>query len=721
MRQVLQNLLTGETQLADVPLPAVRSSHVLIQTAASLISPGTERMLLEFGKANWLDKARQQPERVRAVLDKIRTDGLFAAADAVRSKLDQPLALGYCNVGRVLAVGEGVTEFEVGDRVVSNGQHAEAVVVGKNLCAKVPAAVDDQSAVFAVPAAIGLEGLRLAEPGLGECFVVVGLGLIGLVTVQLLRANGCRVLGVDPVEPRLRLARQFGAETVEASPLEDLLAAAERFSRGRGVDGVIITAATDSNEPVRAAARICRKRGRIVLVGVAGLDLPRREFYEKELSFQVSCAYGPGRYDPAYEQKGIDYPVGYVRWTLQRNLEAVMDLMAAGRLDVRSLISHRFPFRDALAAYDLLLGDRASLGIVLQYPTAVDVRRTVSLREESTSPAGAPTRAFESVGVSVIGAGNYASRALIPAFRRSAAELRVIASAGGVNAVHAGRKYGFRSATTEIGDVFGDSGTEAVVIATRHDSHPTLVCEALHAGKHVFVEKPLAITYDGLRDIELAYQEARARATDRGSAPTVMVGFNRRFAPLIREMQARLSERQEPKVVVITVNAGYVPADHWVHDPVAGGGRIIGEACHFVDLVRHLVGQPITGVDVSGVVVADAHGRDDIVSFSIRCADGSHGVIHYLANGHRSFSKERIEVFCAGRILQLDNFRLLRAYGWPGFRKARSWRQDKGQLACASAFLAGVRSGVAPIPMAELLEVSRATIEVAEKIRSARA
>src|ERR1700719_1450906 len=369
MKQILQDLREGITQLAEVPAPRAGSGQLLIHTTASLVSAGTERMLLEFGKANWVDKVRQQPDKVRMVLDKVRADGLAVTLEAVRSKLDRPLAPGYCNVGRVAEFGLGVEGFAVGDRVVSNGKHAELVCVPKNLCARIPDSVSDESAAFAVLAAIGLQGIRLAKPTLGECVAVTGLGLIGLLTVQMLRAQGCRVLGLDLDPGRLILARQFGAElVVNSGKGADVLAAAQTFSRGRGVDAVIVTASTKSNEPVNQAAKMCRTRGRIVLVGVTGLELSRADFYEKELSFQVSCSYGPGRYDPAYEEGGQDYPVGFVRWTEQRNFEAALDLMASGQLDVAPLITHRFPLERASDAYALLTSGEPSLGILLEYP-----------------------------------------------------------------------------------------------------------------------------------------------------------------------------------------------------------------------------------------------------------------------------------------------------------------------------------------------------------------
>ncbi len=710
MKQVLQSLQAGGTRIAEVPSPRANAGKLLIQTKASLISAGTERMLVDFGKANFLDKARQQPEKVGMVLNKVRTDGLLTTVEAVRSKLDQPIPLGYCNVGTVMETGKGVESFTVGDRVVSNGNHAEVVSVPQNLCAKIPDTVTDEQATFTVLGAIGLQGIRLASPTLGEAFVVTGLGLIGLLAVQLLRAQGCRVLGLDFDPAKLELARRFGAETVNLGAGEDPLEAARVFSRGRGVDGVLITASTKSNEPVSQAAKMCRKRGRIVLVGVTGLELSRADFYEKELSFQVSCSYGPGRYDPDYEEKGRDYPVGFVRWTEQRNFEAVLDMLACGALDVEPLISHRFSIAEAEQAYELLSSGEPSLGILLEYadsatrPDAELRAATVKLASLSLPDPTAPV-------LGVIGAGNYAGRVLIPAFHKTGAVLRSVASNGGISAVHFGRKYGFQQATTDTGELLADPDINTVVIATRHNTHARFVTDALQAGKQVFVEKPLALTLEELESIGDAYQ---ARL-DAGQTPLLMVGFNRRFAPQVRKIKQLLDTVAEPKTFIMTVNAGAIPADHWTQDAGIGGGRIIGEACHFVDLLRYLANAAIT--EAQTTYMGDAHGagiRSDKASFTLRFADGSFGTIHYLANGHKSFPKERLEVFCAGRILQLDNFRKLRGYGWPGFKTMNLWRQDKGQGDCAGAFIAAIRDGQpAPIPFDELIEVSRVTIDIA--------
>ena len=718
MKQILQSLKTGATEVANIPVPSAKRGQLLIRTSHSLVSAGTERMMVEFGKAGWIEKARQQPDKVRMVLDKIKTDGLQPTIEAVFNKLDQPLPLGYCNVGRVAEVGKVVTGFEVGDRVVSNGKHAEVVSAPINLCAKVPDGVSDEEASFTVLGAIALQGIRLVQPTLGETVVVTGLGLIGLVTVQLLRAHGCRVLGLDFDKEKLNLASQFGAEVIDLASGRDPVKAAEIYSRGRGADAVIVTAATKSSEPMHQAALMCRKRGRIVLVGVTGLELSRDDFFKKELTFRVSASYGPGRYDPEYEEKGHDYPVGFVRWTAQRNFEAVLDMMVDGRLDVKPLISHRFGIEEAEKAYELVGGSAPSLGILLRYPglEITPDTRTITLRHDAqTADASmhkaASGTAVQKNGVSFLGSGNYAMAVLIPAFKAAGAHLRCVASSSGVSGVHAGRKYGFEETTTDTSRLFSDKSTDAVVITTQHDSHAYFVLQALGRAKHVFVEKPLCLTLDELSEIQLAYAKANALCA---SVPTVMVGFNRRFAPQIQKMKYLLGGVTGPKAFVMTVNAGAIPADHWTQDPAAGGGRIIGEACHFIDLLRFLAAVPITGWQRFSM---NARTRDT-VSIQLSFADGSVGTVHYFANGSKAFPKERLEVFAAGRVLQLDNYRKLTGFGWPGFTKMNLWRQDKGQKACAAAFVQSVANGVsAPIPFEEITEVARISIEIAEAAR----
>jgi predicted dehydrogenase/threonine dehydrogenase-like Zn-dependent dehydrogenase len=710
MKQILQDMANGGTTVTKAPVPQCSKGHLLISTTTSLISAGTERMLVGFGKASMLDKARQQPEKVKMVLEKVQTDGLLTTYDAVKSKLAQPLALGYCNVGIVHEVGANVDDFQVGDRVVSNGPHADMVKVPKNLCAKIPDNVSDESASFAVVASIGLQGIRLAQPTLGESFVVTGAGLIGLLTIQMLRANGCRVLAIDFDQSKLDLAKQFGAEICNPGKGEDPVAVGLAFSRGVGVDGVIITASTKVSDPVIQAARMSRKRGRIILVGVTGLELNRADFYEKELSFQVSCSYGPGRYDTGYEDKGNDYPLGFVRWTEQRNFVAVLDMMAAGTLNVEPLITQRFEFEDAPKAYDALTEDKSGLGLLLKYNSPVETRleKRVVLRPISIEPKNAV--------VGFIGAGNYASRVLIPAFKKASSQLHTIVTSGGINGVIHGEKTGFAEASTDLDGLLNNKDINTVAIATRHNSHAYFVERVLLAGKNVFVEKPLALTVEEIEKIEAVYNQN----IQNNQYARVMVGFNRRFSPQVQKMKTLLDTVKEPKSFIMTMNAGAIPADHWTQDNAVGGGRIIGEACHFIDLMRFLAGSKIVSIQARRMGETDAvRVLEDKASITLGFEDGSFGTIFYLANGASSFPKERVEVFTAGRVLQLDNFRKLKAFGWPGFNKMNLWRQDKGQDACAAVFVDSIRDGKeAPIPADEIFEVARVTIQVAEILRA---
>ncbi|MCE9786734.1 bi-domain-containing oxidoreductase [Shewanella chilikensis] len=710
MKQILQDMAAGGSAIVEAPAPQASKNHVVINTTTTLISAGTERMLVDFGKASMLEKARQQPDKVKMVLEKVQTDGLMTTVDAVKSKLAQPLPLGYCNVGIIDSVGKGIDNLKEGDRVVSNGPHADVVRVSKNLVAKIPDNVSDEEASFTVVASIGLQGIRLAQPTMGECFVVTGVGLIGLLTVQMLRAQGCRVLAIDFDQSKLELAKQFGAEICNPGKGEDPVAVGLAFSRGIGVDGVIITASTKSNDPVTQAARMSRKRGRIILVGVTGLELNRADFYEKELTFQVSCSYGPGRYDPSYEEQGNDYPLAFVRWTEQRNFEAILDMMSGGQLDVKPLITHRFKFENARDAYDLLTTDKSALGILLQFESEPASRhaKTITLSE-------VPSYEASQAVVGFVGAGNYASRMLIPAFKEAGAEFHSIATSGGINSVIHGDKAGFAEATTDTLAMINNDSINTIAIVTRHNSHAYFVQEALKAGKNVFVEKPLAISHEELKEVKEAYHSA----LESESAPKLMVGFNRRFSPQVQKMKQLLEPIKEPKSFIMTMNAGAIPADHWTQDKNVGGGRIIGEACHFIDLMRYLAGSEIVSVQARRMGdTASGDITEDKAAIILGFADGSFGTIHYLANGAASFPKERVEVFAAGGTLQLDNFIKLKGFNWKGFKKLNLWKQDKGQSNCAKAFINSIENAQpAPISAEELFEVAKVTIDIAEQLR----
>lgn len=699
---LFQNLSDGETWLGDAPRPSVGRTGVLIAAEASVVSAGTERMLVDFGRASLIGKAKSQPQRVVEVIDKARTDGIASTVDAVRSKLNQPITLGYSLAGRVVEVGSAVRHIAAGDRVAAAAPHGELALAYGNLTVAVPDGVEPTSAAFATVGSIALQGLRLAAPAVGERFVVTGLGLVGLLTVQLLVAQGCLVIGIDPNPERRARADTYGATTLDASA--EVVAAVQHLTRGVGVDGVIICASTSSSEPVHQAAQMCRKRGRIVLVGVTGLELNRADFYEKELTFQVSASYGPGRYDPAYEAGGVDYPEGFVRWTAGRNMEAVLDLMASGKLDAASLITHECPFADAPDAYEALVGDSTALGIVLQYPKHAFGPDTTLLRQ--TINLGSATASSGRGRVGVIGAGNFAVQVLLPAVMNAGGTIRTIVSSGGTSASLAAAKFGAARASSNPNDVFDDPAIDTVIVATRHDSHARYAEQALRAGKHVFVEKPLAITTDELDRLQQCFEELAAS----GSMPLLGVGFNRRFAPISQRMAELLDTQEVPKALTMTMNAGEIPADHWTQDPAAGGGRIVGEACHLIDLARFLVGHPIIDVHTTYL---DSRTRDT-ANINVSFDDGSIANLNYFANGSRRYPKERVEVFSGGMVLVNENFRTMKPYGWPKARTMRLRRQDKGHEALLASFIAATRqSGEAPIPLAQLLEVSAFTLEAA--------
>lgn len=660
-------------------------------------------MLVEFGKSSLLSKARAQPERVRQVLDKISTEGLLPTMEAVFSRLGEPMPMGYCNAGVVVAVGADVTEFDVGDRVASNGPHAEYVCVPKNLCVKVPDEVSDVEASFTVLGSIALQGVRLLSPTVGERFAVIGLGLVGLLTVQLLSSSGCRVLGLDLDPSRLETARRFGAETVEPGVGADPVSAARALADGQGLDGVIIAASTKSHEPIRQAARMCRKRGRIVVVGAVGMELNRSDFYKKELTLQVSCSYGPGRYDPVYEEKGRDYPMPYVRWTVQRNFSAIVELLRRRRLDVAPLVTITRPLEEAPLAYRELTDRKDALGIVLTYPAETRMEATVNLpRPERRSPPSGD------VVVGVIGAGIFTRATLLPALKKLPVRLRTIACAGGVSGFHAGRRFGFERATTDHREIIEDSSINLVIITTRHNLHASMTIEALGAGKHVAVEKPLCLNEDELAAIQRAYNAAGDRQ--------LLVGFNRRFSPHALRMKELLAGRAQPLCMSMMVNAGVVADESWVHDPAVGGGRIIGEACHWIDLMVFLTGSRV--VRVGAVSVGESPGlsiREDKASVTLQFADGSIGAIHYFGNGARSYPKETMQVFCEGKVLHLDNFRSLTGYGWPGFGRMRRLRLDKGHREEFRRLIEAVERGGPPVvPFDEIENVMLATFAAAD-------
>jgi len=708
MKQVLQNMKTGKTNVEDVPAPAPRRGMVLVRTMASLVSAGTERMVVEFGKKSLVGKARSRPDLLSQVLDKARREGLLTTVQAAFDRLDQPMAPGYSSAGVIEALGEDLVGFQPGQRVACAGGgyavHAEYVLVPRNLLVSIPDNVDFESAAFTTLGAIALHGFRLAEPQVGERVAVIGLGLLGLLTAQVAAAAGCSILGIDIDPDRVALAASLG---FSACSRVHAVNTAQAFTCARGADIVLICADTPSADPVELAGIIARDRARIVATGAVGLTIPRKVYYEKELSFVNSRSYGPGRYDGTYEEGGQDYPIGYIRWTEGRNLEAIVELMANGKLQVKPLITHHFPIEKAPEAYDIITGKKKEpfLGVLLTYPKDVS---SVPMPQVTFTTSIA--RRSSPVALGVLGAGLFANATLLPAIKKvDGIGLVGIASAGGLHAQHSAKKYGFAYATSSDVKILDDPRINTIAILTRHDSHADLVIKALTAGKHVFVEKPLAITSGQLEKI------TQTLLTKQSSLLTV--GFNRRFAPLAQLLYSSLITRHEPLYMHYRINAGYIPPNHWTQDPVIGGGRIIGEGCHFVDLLTFFVG--VAPVSVTAHALPDnGKYREDNVSMTLIFPDGSVGVVDYLANGEKSFPKERIEVFCDGRIAVLDDFRTLEMTQ-DGRRKVVKQAQDKGWRKEWDAFSKSIRDGgQPPIPYEQLIGVTKATFAAVESLRS---
>jgi predicted dehydrogenase len=705
MRQLVQHLRTGNLSKLDAPSPALGPHDIRIQASHSLISAGTERMLMAFGKGNMLNKMRQQPDKVAQVLRKMQTDGVISTLARVRDKLQSDIPLGYCQAGIVQEIGDKVQDIRIGDRVVSNAPHSDEAVTGAHLCAKIPDGVSDEHAVFTVLSSISLHGMRMLKPTLGESIAVIGLGMVGLLAVQLLRAQGCRVLAMDYNSARLRLARLHGAETYDLNA-GDPQEFAQEFTASRGIDGVLICAATDSNDPIIQAANMCRMRGRIVLTGVSGLDISRDLFYKKELQFSVSCSYGPGRYDADYESGKLDYPIGYVRWTEQRNFTAILELMREKKIDVSPLISHRFSFDDVEQAYQLLLSDDPSLGILISYPhnPAADIYHKTPTRIYHTPLAP------ENKRIGFIGAGNFATSTLMQAFTHAGGEIAMICSKSGTSAAQAARKFNAAAATSSIDDLLAREDIPTIVIATPHHTHAPFIVRALEAGKHVFVEKPMAIDEAGLAAIQHAYENAQ-------NGLQLMVGFNRRFAPHFIAAQQAFSAMKLPMHINMQINAGLLPANHWTRDASIGGGRIIGEACHFIDLACALAGSEITQYHASGL--GGAHGKDgmDGASITLRFDNGSLASIQYIPCGNARIPKERINIHAGGKSVLIENFKTLRNYGIKLPVKKRLYKPDKGHNACVKAFMDGLQSGKPAIDIDALFYSSMVTLSIAKQLR----
>lgn len=710
MKQVIQNMKTGQTSVEEVPAPMIKAGSVLVRTTASLVSAGTERSVVEFAEKNLVSKAQSRPDLVKQVLDKAKNEGIVPTVEAVFNRLDQPMTLGYSSAGVVVEVGAGVSGLQPGDRVACAGGnhavHAEYALVPKNLVTPIPAGVDDESAAFTTLAAVALQGYRLAAPQVGEKIAVIGLGLLGILCSQIAQAAGCQVVACDVDAGRVALANSLGIRSV---PNQAAAEAVSEMTSHHGADAVLICAASASSEPVMLAAALARNKGTVISVGAVGLDLDRKPFFEKELTFLVSRSYGPGRYDNAYEELGHDYPYAYVRWTEQRNMEAILSLMQSGKLDVHPLISHRIPISEAQRAYALIKGQAEPyLGVLLTYPQdGAAPERLVALKPASAAGAG-------KVVLGVLGAGNYATATFLPIVEKdNTSQRHTIVSLTGVKAQHAGKKFGFEHAGSDPQTLLNNAAINAVAVLTPHNEHVSHSIAALNAGKHVFCEKPMAIDAQSLTDLlEVIQQHPQLCYT---------VGFNRRFAPLALAMHDFFSQGREPMQVTYRVNAGAIPASHWLQNTEVGGGRIIGEGCHFVDFMSFLAGS--LPASVSAVALPD-EGKyvQDNVSALIRFENGSTGVLNYLANGDKAHPKERVEVFSGGKIAILDDFRKLDLVHAGSTRSIKSHvRQDKGHRDCWQQFLRQVTDGgEAPIPLESLRRTTLTTFAIMESLRTGR-
>jgi len=710
MKQILQDVGTGDVSVYEVPAPSVQRGRLLVRTAASLISAGTERVAVESGRKNLLAKAKERPDLVKQVIEKARTEGIVSTFTAVRAKLDSKNALGYSAAGIVAAIGEGVSNYGIGDRVACAGvgyaSHAEVICVPQNLCARLPEGLSFDEGCFGTLGAIAIQGVRLAQPTLGESVVVIGLGLLGQITVQLLKANGCRVFGIDLDESKLQLARELGAEM--CSVPADAITMVRDWSRGRGTDSVLITAGTLSNDPIVLAGEISRQKGRVVVVGLVGMDVPRTAYFLKELTLQISMSYGPGRYDPEYEERGHDYPFAYVRWTEGRNIEAFLDLAANKSISIDKLISHRFPIERGEDAYKLITGESNEpyLGIVLQY----DPNREIATRVEVRSPSKRESK----VRVGLIGAGGYARGMLLPKLKTNGVDFRSVATASGVTASNVAKEFGFETCVSNAGEVIDDGSVNLVVIATPHDTHAGLTQLALERNKHVFVEKPLALNDDELDGVISAASNSTGR---------LMVGFNRRFSPAARQARAFFADRQAPVSILYRVNSGHVPRESWIQDPIRGGGRIIGECCHFIDLMQFLTGSRTVRIFAESMTSRDHVITDaDSVFITLKFGDGSNGTIAYLAEGDNALPKERVEIFGGGRTFVIDDFRSTAMFANGKESRASLAKQDKGQTEQIKQVCSVVLTGEEPpISLDDLAATTRATFRILESLRTGNA
>ena len=706
MKQVIQNFKTGDLYVDEVPAPALQPGMVLVQNAYSLISAGTERGTVKVGQASLIGKARQRPDLVAQVLQNVKKEGLKATIDKVRTKLDSLKALGYSTAGTVIASMDSDERFKPGDRVACAGQdyasHSEIVGIPQNLVSRIPDNVSFEEASFTTLGAIALQGVRQAEPTLGENVCVIGLGLLGQITCQLLKANGVNVFGIDLNEKLVGLATENGARVAKTRSDSSLMASIENFTNGHGFDSIIITAAAPSNDPIELSAKIARKKGTVIVVGAVNMDIPRDpDFYRKELDLRMSCSYGPGRYDVNYEENGHDYPYAYVRWTEQRNMDAFLNLISVGAISVKSLITHSFDITEGENAYDIVLGKTPEfhIGILLKYPHDEIVQPVTSVQVGSA--------ATEKINVGVIGAGSFAQSYLLPNITAGGASLDTVVTSKGITAKNVASKFGFNTSSSSAQDILTNDGINTVFIATPHNTHASYTIDALQSGKHVFVEKPLAMNNDELDQVIAARNQSQAN---------LMVGYNRRFAPVAVEIKNAIAGSNEPVIVNCRVNAGFIPKDHWTQNPKLGGGRVIGEMCHFIDLMQFFTDGVPTRVYAASVNTDNAQSTPhDNMVVTVSFDNGSIGIMTYLANGDKSVPKELIEVSAAGVMGRILDFRSGTLHKNNKVTKLKS--NGKGHKQEVLAFLQSINEGTAsPIPFDSLIATSRVTFAMLDSL-----
>ncbi len=709
MKQVTQTLRTGEINIAEVPVPALQDSFVLVRNTASVISAGTEKTKIDMGKKNLLQKAKARPDLVKQVFNKLRTEGIGKTLQTVNTRLNAPSPLGYSSAGQVVAVGGLVKGIKPGDRVACGGagyaNHAELASVPKNLVVKIPDNVSDEDAAFTTVGSIALQGVRLAEPKLGETFLVLGLGLLGQITVQLLRANGCHVIGTDLDPELVSLSEKFGATGLQ--PGSDIVTACNELTSGHGVDGVLVCAGTSSNQPIELCGEVTREKGRVVVIGAVKMDIPREDYFKKEISIVISRSYGPGRYDPNYEEAGNDYPLSYVRFTEQRNMQTFLELVAQNKLDFQSLITHRFELDEAAEAYGLIEGQKKEpyLGIVMNYGKSSLLKRHSSIINLKPSAIDK-----NKIALSFYGAGNYATATLLPILKnQNSVAFSGLVTASGRTAQGVAEQFDFSYCAGNYSDILSDQ-TDAVVIATKHDTHATAVIEALNSGKNVYVEKPLGLTVEELKRVNEAYEKTGDRQ--------VMVGFNRRFSPLTLAVNEHFSNVKSPLVITIRTNAGAIPMDHWIQDPKLGGGRMIGEGCHFIDLASSIARSlPISVYAVSTNKQNKSAMLNDNVIVTLTFANGSIATIIYTADGSKAMEKEYVEVFGGGRSAIIEDFKQATFYsGDLDKNNKKLSSQDKGQKAMLTKWLAGLKNGEPCVSYETIMANSLATILAVESM-----